>query len=152
MDMDKHDHHSSNTAVRGTDAWPAGLKKTASRKALLRLLASSDRPLDANEICRALEAEGETVWLSTVYRNLEAFREAGLVEAVRLPGQDTVCYTCCGSGHLHYAVCVSCHRMIPLKHCPLDHSHMETEDEGFRLSGHRIELYGVCSDCQKKDK
>lgn len=115
--------------------------------AILELLAKAARPMDASELLLAMRDKGFSIWLSTVYRNLESLEQANLIENCRLPGSDSLRYSFRRGGHLHYAVCLSCHKMLPLPSCPLAEINPFLDEEGFRLSGHKIELYGLCRDC-----
>lgn len=48
-----------------------------------------------------------------------------------------------------YAVCLECHRRIPLQNCPFAHIHLEKDAGDFTVTGHKLELYGYCSECKK---
>lgn len=127
--------------------WPQNLKKTAPRLHLLDLLQKTDRPLDAGCLARLLQEKGLRVSPSTVYRNLELFEQAGLVESLHLPDTDQVFYVYRREKHLHYALCLGCHHLIPLSSCPLTPDLHVSGDPHFQLTGHKIELYGLCSHC-----
>jgi Fe2+ or Zn2+ uptake regulation protein len=62
----------------------AGLRLTSPRRAMLDVLLNAAEPLSAEEIHAQADRAGLVSDLSTVYRNLGAFVEAGLVDA--LPG------------------------------------------------------------------
>ena len=59
--------------------WPNGLKRTKTRESVLSVLLDSHSPLSALEIFSEIENRGDSIWLSTVYRVLDAFVENGLV-------------------------------------------------------------------------
>lgn len=128
-------------------AWPASLKKTRSRVAILELLAEASEPMDASELLFAMRERGIDIWLSTVYRSLESLEKANLIENCRLPGSDSLRFSFRSGGHLHYAVCLNCHKMLPLPSCPLQEIDPYLEQEGFQMSGHKVELYGLCREC-----
>ena len=76
-------------------------------------------------------------------------------------GEGTVVYELKHPGHVHYAVCLDCHKRIPLEHCPLhmsgvhahssgEENHSDDETDGFAVVSHKIELYGYCKECQAK--
>ena len=52
----------------------------------------------------------------------------------------------------HYAVCLECHRRIPLKNCPFSQIHMGKEAEDFTVTEHKLELYGYCKECREGGK
>ncbi|MCM1027685.1 MAG: transcriptional repressor [Roseburia sp.] len=129
---------------------PAGLKWTRQRKTVYGILLNSEEPLSADQIywLAKQEAGGERYALSTVYRILAVFEEKGLTEKTSWPGEGTVLYSLARNGHTHYAVCLECHRRIPLQSCPF--RHMRPEGTGdFTVTGHKLELYGYCKECRE---
>lgn len=134
--------------------YPKGLKWTKQRKSVYRVLWEAVEPLSAVQIFNmAVQgAEGEEYALSTVYRILSAFEERELVEKTTWMGDGTIVYTLNRGEHTHYAVCLECHRRIPLQNCPFAHIHLEQETGDFVITGHKLELYGYCGDCKKRGK
>lgn len=147
--------------------YPAGLKWTKQRKRVYEILRDAMEPLSAAQIYARMEAwEQEKYAVSTIYRILAAFEENMLVDKTTWMGEGTVVYELKRPGHVHYAVCLDCHRRIPLENCPLhmSASHIHTASDGSHSSGapsdaetddftvvsHKIELYGYCKDCKAK--
>ena len=128
--------------------WPQGLKRTRPREQVYRVLLAAEKPLDVQEIYRRMDGEGLAV--STVYRALAAFVERGVAIKTTMMGDETALYALRRADHAHYAICLGCHRQIPLRHCPLEHLQLEEEADGFTVTGHRLELYGYCRDCRRQ--
>ncbi len=138
---------------------PQIIKWTKQRKAIYEVLSHAEKPLSAQDIYQEIlrdEKLCETVEsgfaISTVYRTLSVFEENHLVEKSVLLGSDTAIYELCeGEGeHKHYAVCLSCHKLVALKKCPIEHiktDSIESNDDDFVVTGHKLELYGYCKDC-----
>ena len=145
-----------------TEEYPGGLKWTKQRKRVYQILKEATEPLCAAQIYARMETwEQEQYAISTIYRILAAFEENKLVEKTTWMGEGTVVYELKSSGHVHYAVCLECHKRIPLEHCPLhmsglhfhgagEEKHSEDETDGFTVVSHKIELYGYCKECQEK--
>lgn len=148
--------------------YPKGIKWTKQRKCVYQILSEAKEPLSAHQIYhQALQMVPEDTYaLSTVYRILAAFEENGLVNSTTWMGEDTVVYELEKGEHKHFAVCLECHKRIPLQSCPFsmghehedceqedcDHDHHHEKDaalKDFTVTGHKIELYGYCSDCGK---
>lgn len=142
--------------------YPKGIKWTKQRKYVYQVLERASEPLSAQQIYLQVmeQAEQENFALSTIYRILATFEENHLVSGTTWMGEDTVVYELERGGHTHYAVCLGCHRRIPLHSCPFNlghfgHRHGEhneaEEDElsGFTVVGHKVELYGYCDKCRK---
>lgn len=128
--------------------FPAGMKKTKQRECVLAVLERSDTPLSAMEICS--QASGEcSIWLSTVYRILELFVKEGFVVKAVLPDGETALYELSHNRHRHYAVCLNCRKIMEMENCPLEKFEPEFTDGGFRVLGHKLEMYGYCKDCDK---
>ena len=130
--------------------YPKGLKWTKQRKAVYRVLWDTQEPLTAIKIYNVVEqqAAGEEYAMSTIYRILAAFEEQGLVEKEVAMEDGTIYYSLSRGGHTHYAVCLECHKRIPLQNCPFAHLHLEQETEDFIITNHKLEIYGYCKNCK----
>lgn len=62
-----------------------GLVASAQRVAVYQVITSSEQHLSAEELHRALRDRLPTLSLATVYNNLSALAEAGLIEKLDLP-------------------------------------------------------------------
>ncbi len=132
--------------------WPAGLRRTRTRERLLAVLAAAEQPLTVQQIQSAVDADGEPpVWLSTLYRALESFEGTDTVVRTPMPDGSQAVYELNRYGHRHYAFCVGCSRMVAVEHCPVDPGADCLADPGFRITGHKLEVFGYCTDCQKKE-
>lgn len=134
--------------------WPENIKRTKQREAVYDILVNTDEPLSAAEIYRRLEQSkpDSNFAISTVYRALSVFEENGLVSKSMLMGDDTAVYAWDHGIHRHYAICLKCHKRVPLQSCPFEHAKMSTGNEEFQITGHKIELYGYCKQCNIKAK
>ena len=140
-------------------SYPQGIKWTKQRKDVYDVLAQACEPLSAVQIYNHIEkndSEGNYA-VSTIYRILTAFEEKDLITKTNWMGDGTLVYELNKGGHTHYAVCLSCHKRIPLQACPFEHVHMhphkedksqELEEAGFEITGHKLELYGYCKSCK----
>jgi Fur family ferric uptake transcriptional regulator len=131
-------------------AWPEGLKRTRPREQVMAVLMAAGRPMSAMDLCVEIEKNGNSAWLSTVYRVLESFEQAGVVSRIALPGGDQALYELRVAGHRHYALCTGCHRVIPMDNCPVEHFAPSISEEGFRVTGHSVEIYGQCKNCRER--
>lgn len=128
----------------------AKLKKTKQRERVYEVLAAAGEPMSAaaiyQEICKTEPDCGYAV--STVYRVLQAFEEQKLVNRTSLPDSDMALYEWNDGGHRHYAICLACHKRLPLSECPFHHIKIAGAN-GFQITGHRVEVYGYCNECRK---
>jgi len=138
-------------------SYPQGIKWTKQRKDVYHVLLHANEPLSAVQIYNHIEKTGESgnYAVSTIYRILTAFEEKGLVTKTNWMGDGTLVYELNKGGHTHYAVCLNCHKRIPLEACPFEHMQLPHGQEkdgldanGFQVTGHKLELYGYCKQCR----
>lgn len=130
--------------------WPEGLKKTKTRMAVISVLEQAEKPLSAMDIFSKIEGSGNNIWLSTIYRILELFVKKGIVNKLSVMNSEMAVYELNRFKHKHYAVCMSCHKIIPIDNCPMEKFVPQIEDDDFRVMGHNLEIYGICKDCARK--
>ncbi len=132
--------------------YPAGIKWTRQRKDVYQVLQEAEEPLSAVQIYQRLEeTAGQPGYaVSTIYRILAAFEERGLLTKSSWIGDDTLLYELNRGGHTHYALCLGCHKRVPLENCPFEHMHphLSRPRGDFEITGHKLELYGYCKDCK----
>ena len=129
-----------------------GLKKTRQRERVYEILTQAHHPMSVSDIYQEiLRQDGCCGYaVSTVYRVLQAFEAKELVSRTTLPGTDTSVYEWTEGTHCHYAICLKCHKRIPLRECPIRRMDLQDEGETFQITGHKVEVYGYCSGCGEK--
>jgi Fur family ferric uptake transcriptional regulator len=131
--------------------WPEGLRCTRPRERVLGALVSAEGPLAVHQIQSAVDADGgPPVWVSTLYRTLEAFVDADLVIRTSMPDGGQSVYELNRHDHRHYAFCVGCHKMVAVEHCPVDPDAAHLTGSDFHVTGHKLEVFGYCADCFRK--
>ena len=127
-----------------------GMKNTKSRKAVLQVLQNLAFPATAEEIYEKAR-EIDALSLSTTYRILSMLAERGIV-LKNIRADAKVYYHLQGHRHIHYFVCTNCHHVIPLDECPLEKLENDlTQRMGVQITGHNLELFGICAACRKID-
>lgn len=128
--------------------WPEGVKRTRQREGVLNVLENAEKPLSAMEICSRID--GGAAWLSTVYRVLELFEAKGIVNRISVLNSDMAAYELAHSRHKHYAICLGCHKIVSMEDCPVEKLAPKIGEPGFHVTGHNLELYGYCKNCDRK--
>lgn len=119
-------------------------RRTRQHQAILDVLIAADRPLLAQEILTLASQRVPQLSVATVYRNLKALQDKGVIRSVVLPGQNPR-YESSGRAHHHHFQCRHCERVFDLEACP---GNLESlAPRGFMVEDHEIILYGRCSDC-----
>ncbi|MED3648389.1 peroxide-responsive transcriptional repressor PerR [Halalkalibacterium halodurans] len=127
------------------------VRMTPQRHAILEYLFESLTHPTADEIYKALEGRFPNMSVATVYNNLRVFKEAGIVKELTY-GDSSSRFDCVTSDHYH-VICEECGKIVDFHYPGLDE--VETLAEhvtGFKVSSHRMEIYGICPDCQKKSQ
>lgn len=127
-----------------------GIKETKQRLAVLVELCNSDVPLTADELyLKACSNGGSKMSLSTVYRILDMFVKKEIITKTGLLEGGKALYEIVSGMHRHNLICIKCHRMMPFDGCPIELLEKSLENStGFSISGHKMEIYGVCPECK----
>lgn len=130
--------------------WPVGIKKTRQRESVLAVLESTETPISATDISSKIKEGGDSAWLSTIYRILELFVQKGVVAKLAVMDNEMAVYVLNRLRHKHYAVCMACHKIIPMDNCPMEKFTPKLEEKDFHVMGHNLEVFGYCKDCSSK--
>lgn len=125
------------------------LRMTNQREIILKELRDSRQHLSADELYDRVKKVMPRISLATVYRNLEILSEAGMIAKLEISGrQKRFDYDVEEHDHIY---CVLCHRVDNLE---IDrHSFRDVpkaSDKGYAVTGYRLEVAGVCPECQQK--
>lgn len=130
-----------------SDLKNGNLKYTKKREEILSVLKTRNSPITAEEIYDVVKSNN--INLSTVYRTLLALEKAGIVDKV-LRSDKKCYYNIKKKSHGHYLVCKNCNKAISLDICPInDLCKKITNETGYEITGHMLELEGICPDCKK---
>jgi Fur family transcriptional regulator, ferric uptake regulator len=123
----------------------SGLKATLPRRKILELFESSKvRHLSAEDVYKALIAEGIDVGLATVYRVLTQFEQAGLLVRHHFESGKSVFELNEGKHHDHL-VCLQCGRVEEFYDAEIEKRQVKVATErGFAISEHALYLYADC--------
>ena len=127
----------------------SGLKATLPRRKILELFEGSKvRHLSAEDVYKALIAEGIDVGLATVYRVLTQFEQAGLLARQHFETGKAV-FELNRGGHHDHLLCLQCGRVEEFYDPDIEKRQADVaRQRGFALHGHSLALY---ADCTKKN-
>ena len=105
-----------------------------------------------DRIIRRLRDQGEAVGTATVYRTLDVLVESGLVRAHDF-GEGFKRYEpMSAQAHHEHLICERCGRVVEFQNERLERMLPVIADEhAFQHSRHRVEIYGVCRDCRRRE-
>jgi Fur family peroxide stress response transcriptional regulator len=123
-------------------------RHTTQQQIILNIVKRSAGHLTAEQVYGDAQKALPRISLGTIYRNLEAFVNQGLI------GKTLVRNVAHFEGRMdpHYhAVCLSCGSVENLEMSPAaDIEEFFSRTSKFKFTGHELVLFGVCALCQKK--
>ena len=123
-------------------------KNTKQRKAISDLLLSITKFSSAQEVHKLLVSRGEKIGLATVYRTLQALSETGLVDSLKSENGETL-YKVCSNNHHHHLVCTKCATTSEFNTSEIENLMQKIAlDNNYQISGHVIEIFGLCKNCR----
>lgn len=133
----------------------SGLKATLPRIKILEVFQRTERRhMTAEDVFKALLAEGADIGLATVYRVLMQFEQAGLLSRSNFESGKAVFELNEGRHHDHL-VCLDCGRVEEFFDAQIEQRQRTvTEALGFELQEHSLSLYARCTktDCTYRGK
>ena len=134
-----------------------GQRQSGPRQRLLEILgelAQTGEGFTAEDLWNRMRQRDEGAGRATVFRTLKSLVEHEVLDQVEF-SDGTRLYRVCGErvapdhAHHHHLVCNHCRKIVTLTHC-FDSQVLEAmaQQAGFRIEGHSITLYGLCSECQ----
>jgi Fur family ferric uptake transcriptional regulator len=107
-----------------------------------------DEPITMHELVERCE----DVDRASVYRSVALFEEIGVVRRLYNGWKYKIELSDRFGLHHHHATCSRCGNVIPLEEDTALESALRrlAARHSFRVTGHEIELKGLCSDCAKK--
>ena len=121
---------------------------TAPRRAVAELIADRTGHFSAADLVDAAHARHLGVGRATIFRTLDLLIELGRLERIDLPSGEHA-YVACEPTHHHHLVCSRCGRGVDIGDAGLRTLVREVARRtGYRVDDHRLELFGLCPDCQ----
>jgi Fur family ferric uptake transcriptional regulator len=130
-----------------------GLKSTRQRDVVLDAFVSAGRHLSAEELYLLVKKSNPGIGYATVYRTLKLLAEAGLADERRFEDGFTRYEYNASDGHHDHLICTRCGRIIEFENERIEQLQQDVARKNrFKVQSHKLELYGLCSDCQEKKK
>lgn len=126
------------------------IRITPQRVAILEFLAKESKHPTAEEIYRAIEVNFPGISVATVYNNLRLFTDIGFVKELNY-GDASSRFDFTTELHYH-AICKKCGKMSDFYYPGLEDVEMAASQlTGYTINSHRLEVYGLCPECQKEE-
>jgi Fur family ferric uptake transcriptional regulator len=126
----------------------AGYRLTSPRRALAGAIAARRGHFTADELLDESRRRHLGATRATVFRTLDVLAELGIVERLDLPTGGHA-FVACEAAHHHHVVCSACGRSAWVADPDLERAAAAIGREtGYRIDAHRVELFGLCPQCQ----
>ena len=120
-----------------------GMRMTEQRRVIARVIEGSDDHPDVEELYRRASAVDPNISISTVYRTVKLFEDAGIIERHDfLDGRSR--YETLPEEHHDHLIDIRSATVIEFRNEEIERIQERIARElGYRLVGHRLELYAV---------
>ena len=126
-----------------------GVKLTDQRKVIAKVMSDSNDHPNVDELYKRVSIIDPKISIATVYRTVKLFEESGILAKHDFKGGKAR-YEQLSERHHDHLICKVCTKTVEFEH-PLIEKYQEEicEHHGFTLKSHRMELFGICNECQK---
>jgi Fur family ferric uptake transcriptional regulator len=130
-----------------------GLKSTRQRDRVLSAFIAAGRHLSAEELYLLVKKSDRRIGYATVYRTLKLLAGAGMADERRFEDGITRYEYTVTKAHHDHLICTRCGMIIEFENEQIEQLQQAVaRKNGFLVHNHRLELYGLCADCQSKKK
>lgn len=120
-----------------------GLRMTGQRRIIAQVLSGAHDHPDVEEVHRRAHRLDDRISLSTVYRTIRLLSEKGILERHDF-GAGRSRYEQASREHHDHLIDIETGKVIEFKNEKIEHlQNLIAKELGFRLVGHRLELFGV---------
>jgi len=120
-----------------------GLRMTDQRRTVARVLDDAPDHPDVEELYRRASAQDPNISIATVYRTVKLFEEAGILEKLEF-GDGRARYEPADRDHHDHLIDMITGEVIEFVDPEIEALQERIAQKlGYKLKGHRLELYGV---------
>lgn len=120
-----------------------GLRMTEQRRVIARVLETSDDHPDVEDLYARAIAVDPKISIATVYRTVKLFEEAGILDKLEF-GDGRARYEDAERDHHDHLIDMNSGEVIEFVDPEIEALQDKIAEKlGYRLKGHRLELYGV---------
>ncbi|MDQ7085197.1 MAG: Fur family transcriptional regulator [Sulfurovum sp.] len=128
------------------------LKFTNQREIVLYTLYTNTQHFTSEDLYLLIKKEYPqlSIGIATVYRTLTLLEENDIVSSISLGVQGKK-YEIANKPHHDHIICEICHTIVEFENKEIEElQDVIAKENGFKLTNHLMQLYGVCKVCQEK--
>jgi Fur family ferric uptake transcriptional regulator len=130
-----------------------GKRLTQERETVVRAIFEEHEHFDSDQVVTRLtqpRREGGRVSRATIYRTVREMEEAGLIRKVARSNDREVYEHDYGYPQHDHLICEKCGQLVEFRNDEIAEILRSVSDRhGFRMHGHRLEVYGICATCSR---
>lgn len=129
-------------------------QRPTKQRQLIAHVLFEHRHCNVEELHRTVRTRDDSVGYATVYRTVKLLERVGLVNAQHF-GDSTARYEVAigDEDHHDHLICTRCARIVEFENHEIESLQRQiAAGHGFTLTAHRMDLFGLCPDCQFKAK
>ena len=129
------------------------LKFTIQREVILETLYNSDEHLTPELLHHLIQDKQPDLktGIATVYRTLALLEDSNVVRSLSFGAQGKK-YELGAKEHHDHLICTVCGKITEFVDEEIEkRQHSITDQLNFKMSDHSMQIYGTCSECQKKE-
>lgn len=129
-----------------------GLKYTKQREVLLQTLYNNSEHFTPEQLYLYIKERYPelNLGIATVYRSLNLLEESGMVTSISFGAQGKK-FELANKPHHDHMICKHCGLIVEFEDQIIEKRQLTiAKEHNFKLTGHIMQLYGVCSECNKQ--
>jgi len=134
-----------------TRIYKEGLKATKQREEVLNTLLNSSGHQSLSQIYAQVAKANPKIGYTTVYRTLKLLARLGLATQRKFADGETRYEPAAEGRHHDHLICLDCGKIMEFEDPTLEALQKRiAQRHRFKISHHRMELYGRCNRCDQK--
>jgi Fur family ferric uptake transcriptional regulator len=128
-----------------------GLKSTRQRSLIVDTFFELGGHVTVEDLWSRVRQQDARVSVATVYRTMKLLSECGLAAARNFGDGQTRYEPAAGRHHHDHLICTRCGTIVEFENDRIEQlQDLVAKKHGFRVTSHKMELYGLCRDCQRE--
>jgi len=127
-----------------------GVKVTDQRMTILQEILNGAEHVTAQSVFENVKHKTPDIGFATVYRFLRTLTDHNVLSEIRVQGLPAR-YEWANKKHHDHISCTSCGKISEFENDEIEKLQIQiARNLNYKLTNHIMELYGLCSDCQRK--
>jgi Fur family ferric uptake transcriptional regulator len=128
-----------------------GLKSTRQRSLIVDTFFEAGGHVTVEDLWSRVRQADARVSVATVYRTMKLLAECGLAAARNFGDGQTRYEPAAGRHHHDHLICTRCGTIVEFENDRIEQlQDLVAKKHGFRVTSHKMELYGLCRECQRE--